>query len=443
MKRLTPPQIIVLSFLITIIFGAILLSLPWSAKEGNRLGCVDALFTATSATCVTGLVVRDTGSFFSLFGQIVILCLFQAGGLGIMTLSTLFAVLLGKKLTIRDNVVIQGALDHHKTEGLRVMVNYILLITLTFEFIGATLLSWRWVHLNTMAIGEAVYRGIFHSISAFCNAGFALFSNSFQSFGGDLYINLIMTSLIIFGGLGFIVLLDLPKLKLWPRRKAKISLQAKIVLTTTVCLILLGGILFFILEQNGSLSETTMGKKILSAYFQSVTSRTAGFSTVAVGKLAPATLLIIIVLMFIGASPGSTGGGIKTSTFCILIATLRAMLKNKNEVSLFRRTLPREVTRKALVIFILALVWVFSFTVLLSIVENNKPFVNILFEITSAFGTVGLTTGLTPHLSYLGKILVTLTMFVGRVGPLTLALAVALHTDKAVYKYPEERVMVG
>lgn len=443
MKRLSPPRIVVLGFLITIIVGTILLSLPWASRDGSRLGVVDALFTATSATCVTGLVVKDTGSFFSLFGQIVILVLFQVGGLGIMTLSTLFAVLLGRKLTIRENVVVQGALDQHKVEGLTVLIKHILLFTLSIQIIGAGLLSWRWMHLNALPPLEAAYQGIFHSISAFCNAGFSLFHDSLFRFRGDLYTNLVMVSLIVLGGLGFVVLLDFFQLRFWPKKKVRFSLQTKIVLSTTVFLIVIGTLLFIILEKDNTLANLSLGEKIMGAHFQSITARTAGFSTLPVQKLATPTLLVIIALMFIGASPGSTGGGIKTSTFCIVLASLRAMMKNRNEVGLFGRTFPREVTRKVIVIFILALVWIFTFTLLLSVVEKDEPFLGILFEVTSAFGTVGLSTGITADLTPLGKILITLTMFVGRIGPLTLALAVALHGERAVYKYPEERVMVG
>lgn len=443
MRKLNPPQIIILSFLITIFIGAILLSLPWATRDGERLSTLDALFTATSATCVTGLVVKDTGNFFSLFGQLVILGLFQVGGLGIMTLSTLFAIILGRKLTIKENVVIQGALDHHKIEGLTVLIKYILLITLSIEIIGAAFLSLRWIHLDIMAPFEAIYQGIFHSISAFCNAGFSLFRNSFFRFRDDLYVNLVMSSLIILGGLGFVVLLDFPKFRFWPKKRVKLSLQTKIVLTTTAFLVIIGSILFILLENTNSLANLSVGERIMSAWFQSITTRTAGFSTLPIEKLAVPTLLVIIFLMFIGASPGSTGGGIKTSTFCILLATLRAMMRNRNEVSLFGRTLPREVTRKVIIIFILGLAWIFTFTLLLSIVEKGKPFINILFEVTSAFGTVGLSTGITANLSSLGKILIVLTMFVGRIGPLTLALAVALREERIVYKYPEERVMVG
>jgi trk system potassium uptake protein TrkH len=252
-----------------------------------------------------------------------------------------------------------------------------------------------------------------------------------------------MSSLIILGGLGFVVLLELPKLRFWPKKRVKLSLQTKIVLTTTIFLIVIGSVVFIILENANSLSNLSVGEKIMNASFQSITSRTAGFSTVTIEKLATPTLFVIISLMFIGASPGSTGGGIKTSTFCIMLATLRAMMKNRNEVALFGRTLPRQVTRKAIIIFILSLAWIFTLTLLLSIAEEGRPFINILFEVTSAFGTVGLSTGITPTLSSLGKILIALTMFVGRIGPLTLALAVALREERAVYKYPEERVMVG
>ena len=452
MRRLNPPQIVLLSFLITIFLGTILLSLPIATANHERLCLIDALFTATSATCVTGLIVKDTGSFFSAFGRGVILALFQAGGLGIMTLSTLFAILLGRRLTIRGNLVIQGALDQHKIEGLTTLVKYILLVTFGIESLGALLLFLRWSRLPEISTGQAIYQSIFHSISAFCNAGFSLFSKSFIGYRGDLYVNLVMTTLILLGGIGFIVLLDIPKLKFWRKDRAlifsRIGLQTKIVLIVTVCLVVAGTIFLFFSERNNALEGLSFKDSFLASYFQAVTSRTAGFNTLHIGGLAIPSLIFLVGLMFIGASPGSTGGGIKTATFGIVIATGISMMKNKDRVSIFGRTIPRHVIRKALIVFIMGLAWVLAFTLLLSIVESARPeepkfFLRVLFEVMSAFGTVGLSTGVTPTLTSLGKALIAMTMFAGRVGPLTLALAIAIREEKLVYRYPEERVMVG
>lgn len=451
MKRLTPPQIVVLSFLLTICAGTILLSLPMATAEGERLGLVDALFTATSATCVTGLIVKDTGTFFSGFGKWVILLLFQAGGLGIMTLSTFFAILLGRKLTIRENVVVQGALDQRKVEGLTTLVKYILMVTFGIELLGASLLFARWFGLEGLPVGEAIYRSIFHAVSGFCNAGFSLFRTSFMGYRGDLYVNLVMTTLILLGGLGFVVLLDLPKLKLWRKDRAlilaKLSLQTKVVLAVTICLLVVGCVFLLFSEANNTLKGLSPKERLLASYFQTVTTRTAGFNTLSIGELTVPSLLFLIWMMFIGASPGSTGGGIKTATFGIVLATCWAMMRNRDRVSIFKRTIPRQVVRKASLVFMIGLGWVLVLTLVLLIVEGERhqpnSFLETLFEVTSAFGTVGLSCGITSTLTSLGKVLIALTMFVGRIGPLTLALAVALHEEPLIYRYPEERIMVG
>lgn len=447
--RLKPPQIIILSFLCAIVIGTILLSLPFAVKDGNKISLVDSLFTATSATCVTGLIVKDTGSFFSPFGKIVILALFQIGGLGIMTFSTLFAIALGRKLTIRENVVIQRALNQQKVENLKDLIKYILAITLGVEFIGAALLFLRWTRTENWTLADTLIKSVFHSISAFCNAGFCLFSTSFGRFFSDPYINIIMISLIFIGGIGFVVILDLPKLFAFRKGFTKINIQTKMVLTVSIVLIIIGALSIFFMERNNVLAGSTFKDRIFASLFQSFTSRTAGFNTVNIGNLLTPTLLVIVFLMFIGASPGSTGGGIKTCTFGILFATVNAMLHNKDRVSVFKATIPKEVVRKALVVFFLAITWIFLSAVALLFIEqarlgnSGNYFMKILFEVTSAFGTVGLSTGITPHLSAFGKILIIVTMFVGRIGPLTAALAIALQQEKVIYTYPEERVMVG
>ena len=453
MNKLSPPQIVALGFLLTIVTGTILLSLPVSIQGPGRIDLIDAVFTATSATCVTGLIVKDTGNFFSPFGRGVILVLFQCGGLGIMTLSTLFAVLLGRKLTIRRNVIVQSALNRHKIEGLTTLVKYILCVTFGIELLGACLLFLKWVQCPGTTVKQAASWSVFHAISAFCNAGFSLFSSSFAGYRADGYVILVMSVMIILGGLGFVVLMDIRNLKFWRRDKVfifkRLNLQSKIVLTLTVFLILIGIIFFLFSEGQNTLKGLSFKDKMLASYFQSVTSRTAGFSTINIGALRMGTLFFLIFLMFIGASPGSTGGGIKTVTFGVVLASVWAMIRNKEEVSLFKRTIPRYVVHKALVIFLMGLGWILLFSLALSIVEaetigrSSKSFLPMLFEVTSAFGTVGLSTGLTPNLTIPGKILIILTMYAGRIGPLTLALAIALREKKIIYRYPKERIMVG
>jgi len=448
LRRLKPPQIVVFSFLVAILIGTALLCLPLSAAGGKRTPLIDSLFTATSATCVTGLIVRDTGTYFSGFGKLVILVLVQMGGLGIMTFSTLFAILLGRKLTIKDDLVIQRTMAPNKVQNLTTLIKYILLITLGIEFIGASCLALRWARISDWSPGQIITNSIFHAISAFCNAGFSLFSTSFTEFLGDPYINTAMILLIVLGGIGFIVALELPHLII-KKPFRNISMQTKVALTVSLCLIIFGASTFFIIESNNTLTGLSTNKKILGSLFQSVTTRTAGFNTLNIGSLAVPTLFIMIFLMFIGASPGSTGGGIKTCTFGVLLATLSSMIKNRDRVSMFKRTIPKEVVRKSMVLLFLALGWIFLAVILLSAVEYRKAFLmdnfflRILFEITSAFGTVGLSTGITPTLGTAGKLIVICTMFAGRIGPLTLALAIALQTDKANYTYPEEKIMIG
>lgn len=447
-KKLNPPQILAFSFLCVIIIGTVLLSMPFATESGRKLPLVDSLFTATSATCVTGLIVRDTGTHFSGFGKAVILILLQMGGLGIMTFSTLFAILLGRKLTIKHDVVIQRTMTANKVQNLATLITYILLITLGIELLGAACLAFRWAGTTDWSFGKVLANSVFHSVSAFCNAGFSLFSTSFSSFLGDAYINLIMIFLIIIGGIGFVVILELPRLL---RRKPpyRVSIQTKVALTVSLSLILIGATVFLFSEGNNAMDGLSGKEKILGSVFQSVTTRTAGFNTLNIGKLATPTLCFFVFLMFIGASPGSTGGGIKTCTFGVLLATAFSMLKNRDRVSMFKRTIPKDVVRKALVVLFLALTWIFVAALLLAVTESGKAasldnfFLRVLFEVTSAFGTVGLSTGITSTLSMAGKVIIICTMFAGRVGPLTLALAVALQRDKVAYTYPEEKIMIG
>ena len=448
LKRLNAPQVVAISFLCAILIGAALLSLPFATKTGVRMPFIDSFFTATSATCVTGLIVRDTGRYFSGFGKLVILVLLQIGGLGIMTFSTLFAIALGRKLTIKDDLVIQRTMGPNRVQNLTTLIKYILFITFGTELLGAGLLALRWSKTTGWGGWQLATNAIFHSVSAFCNAGFSLFSNSFSAFFGDPYINAIMIALIIIGGIGFIVIMEIMRLF---RKKAphRISIQTKVAITVTCCLVIAGSLVFFLSENGNALSGMSVSEKVVSSIFQSVTTRTAGFNTVDIGKLAAPTLLFFIFLMFVGASPGSTGGGIKTGTFGVLIATAISMLKNRDRVSVFKRTIPKGVVRKALIVLFLATTWIFIATMFLLIAERGKAhtvsnfFLAVLFEITSAFGTVGLSTGLTPILTAAGKIIIIVTMFVGRIGPLTLALAIALQSERVAYSYPEEKIMIG
>ncbi|WP_245867692.1 TrkH family potassium uptake protein [Sporomusa silvacetica] len=441
--KLTPYQILVLGFAGLILGGALLLMLPIAAVAGTGLPFIDALFTATSAVCVTGLVVVDTGTYFSLFGQLVIISLIQAGGLGIMAMSTLMAILIGKKINLRQRLVMQEALNQFTIAGVVRLTQYIIKVTLLIEFIGGTILAIRWYQDFGL---KGIYFGYWHAISSFCNAGFDLLGSvtgKFSSATGyvdDIAINVVISLLIILGGIGFTVIADV-----WTNRRFdRLSLHSKVVLITSVVLIVFGSIVIFLLEYNNlnTLGSLSWQGKILASYFQSVTTRTAGWNTVDLSKLTDATLFFMVILMFIGASPTSTGGGIKTSTTGVLAAAIWALIRGRQDAELFERRIPQSIIYKAFSVMLLSAVVVIFVTMMLSITEN-QPFINLLFETTSAFGTVGLTTGITPTLTMPGKIWLIITMFAGRVGPVTLALALALKNRKGNLQYPEGKLLIG
>lgn len=437
--RLRPPQVLVLGFAIVIAIGTLLLTLPVASETGQPVSVVDALFTATSATAVTGLNTVDTPTTFSLFGELVILALIQTGGLSFMTLSTLVALLLGKRITIKERLVMQEALNQLTVAGVVRLSRYVLGFTLLAESTGGLLLAARFS--RDMPVGQALYFGFFHAVSAFCNAGFSLFSANLVDYRGDLLVNLVITTLIIFGGLGFSVVADIYTKRSWQR----LSLHSKIVIRTTLLLLAGGTLLILALEYtNGkSLMPLPVGEKLLASYFQAVTPRTAGFNTLNIGDLRPVTLLFLIVLMFIGASPGSTGGGIKTSTFATIAAAVWSIIKGKMDIEIFGRRLPRGTVLKALAVAAVSMLLVITVTGILLVTEKAELEL-VLFEVVSAFGTVGLTAGLTPKLTVAGKLLISLTMYIGRVGPLTLAFAIAQRMGRQGIKhYPEEGVIIG
>lgn len=444
-----PASVIALSFLLTILLGSFLLSLP-IATTGGKISFVNALFTATSATCVTGLVVVDTGSYFTIFGQLVILSLIQLGGLGIMTLSSFFTLLLGKKLSIKSKMIVLDSLDYYDVDTLSKLLKAIFLLTIGIEFLGAVPLFFKW--LPDMGAIKALYYAIFHSVSAFCNAGFALYPDSFIICREDVVINLVISTLIILGGIGFVVLMDLRRYFGAKRQRSPqkaISLQSKIVLGSSGILILLGMLTVLLLEWNNpaTLQPLSFQGKLLASFFGSVTCRTAGFNTLPTGSLYAATSMIFVVLMFIGASPGSTGGGIKTTTLAIFLATVWSMMLDKDRVCLFKRTIPRKEIQRSIVIIGLSSLLVILCTLLLVVLDSGlaKGLLHHLFEVVSAFGTVGLSTGVTPNLSISGRLLITLIMFIGRTGPLTVALALSNSSSKYApsFRYPEGRIMVG
>jgi trk system potassium uptake protein TrkH len=440
----SPPRVLVTGFALIILIGSFLLTLPFSSHDGLTTPFIDALFTATSATCVTGLVTLDTGSYWSVTGQIIIICLIQVGGLGFMTMSTLFAIALRKKISLKERLILQEAMNQSSIEGIVRLIRRVIIYSLLIELAGAILLTIRWSF--DMPIGKAIYFGAWHAVSMFNNAGFDLFGQygtpfvSFTGYVDDPIVNLVIMALIVLGGIGFIVMSDVFKHK----NHRKLSLHSKVVLTMTGVLLLVGTIFIFIFEFSNSktLGGLDWDGKIFASMFQSVAPRTAGPNTIDLTGLRQATQFFIIILMFIGASPGSTGGGIKTTTFAALIYAVIAMIRGKEDVVMFKMRLHRERILKALTITILSLTLVIVVTMILSTTEAQS-FILILFETTSAFGTVGLSLGLTPQLTVIGKVLIGLTMFVGRLGPLTLAYALGPRAEKELYRYPEGKITIG
>ena len=443
---LTPAQIMVLGFLELIFLGSLLLSLPAATTGSVDVSYLDALFTATSAVCVTGLVVVDTGTAFSAFGQGVILTLIQIGGLGFMTLSTTLFLMAGKKIGLRDRLLIREAFNQYDLSGLVKLVRQVVKTTLFCEGIGALLLTVGF--LAFMPFPNALYYGIFHAISAFCNAGFDLFGrvsgpfSSLTAYAGE-WFTLVIAFLIIIGGLGFPVLVDLGK----RLSGKKLSLHSKMGLLATATLLVCGFFAFFSLEHNnpGTLGEKPLSAQIVSTFFQTVTPRTAGFNSLPLTALRDPTAFLLIILMFIGASPSSTGGGIKTTTFFTLILAVWAMIRGKRDVELFERRLPTDVILKAFTIAFISSALVGVVTFCLSWLEPDFSFLALFFEATSAFSTAGLSQGVTPNLtSPLSKMLLIGTMFAGRVGLFTIVVALTHHwqTNMAI-RYSEERVIIG
>lgn len=442
-KKVSPSRLLVFGFAGIILLGTILLSLPF-ATRGEHISLLDALFTATSATCVTGLVVVDTGTHFTIFGQLVVLAMVQVGGLGFMTMSTLMAIVLGKRIGLRERLVIQESLNQSSLAGMVRLTRKVIFFTFAIEGLGGVLLSLRLA--QEMPFGQALYFGIFHSISAFCNAGFDLFGmvhgpfSSISNYTSDAWLSLTIAGLFIIGGLGFPVIFEFMQRD----TRKRLSVHTRLVLVVTVALLVLGTLSVLLLEYNNPYTLETLNgpAKVLASFFQSATPRTAGFNTLDTGRLKDSTLFLMLILMFIGASPSSTGGGIKTITFGVLMAAVWATVKGREDAELYERRMPKDIIYKAFSLTVIALGLIFLVTMLLSITENFN-FLRILFEVTSAFGTVGLSTGITPLLSSFARVLIILTMFAGRVGLLTIAFALTRRLQSGNVRYMEERLMIG
>ncbi|WP_048602661.1 TrkH family potassium uptake protein [Rubeoparvulum massiliense] len=431
---------LIAGFAFTILSGAVLLALP-IASSTEPIPFIDALFTATSAVCVTGLNTLMIGTEFSFFGQLIILCLIQIGGLGFMTFAVFLTTLFGKKLSWKQRLVMKESTKTSSYEGLGTLALQILWISFLFEGLSTLLLTIHWS--PRLGWVDGFYYALFHSVSAFNNAGFSLWNDSLSQFVGDATVNIAITSLIILGGIGFPVIMDLYKKKSW----RTLMLHSKIVLVTTTILIIIG---WFFLLLNEYENPDTMGslnthERFWAAFFQSVTARTAGFNTIPIEALQATSLSLLILLMFIGASSGGTGGGIKTNTFVVLFFAVRSFIKGEEEINLFERRINWRYVVTALAVFAVSIAVIILATSILLWSEQiaSEHFLSLLFEVTSAFGTVGLSTGITANLTSIGKLIMILVMFTGRLGPLTLAFAFTQRSTPAKLRFPEENMLIG
>jgi len=438
--KLNPPRLLIAGFAVIILFGALFLSMPFATVDGKGLPLIDAFFTATSAVCVTGLAVVDTGTTFTFWGQLVIMLLIQIGGMGFMTFGTFFAVLLGKRIYFKERLILQEALSQYSTEGIIRLVRYIAAVTFLIQFTGAIFLTARFA--RDMELPQAAFFGLFHSVSAFNNAGFDLFGNfaSLTGYAADFFVNAVIAGLLIIGGLGFTVTLDIFN----QRKFSALSLNSKITLTATATLLIAGALFILLLER---VNPATLGPldsfaRIQAAFFQSATARTAGFNTIDTASLLNPSILVVMILMFIGASSGSTGGGIKVTTLSILLLTVRSIATGQENPIAYSRRIGSQIVGKAIAIFFASLALVLTSAFLLTLFEEAE-FLPCLFEAVSAFATVGLSMGITPDLSLPGKIVVIVTMFFGRLGPLTIAMALTVRGSKSQIRYPEEKLLLG
>lgn len=439
--KINPPQFFALGFLMLIALGTFLLMLPMATADRHHLSFIDALFEATSAVCVTGLVVVDTQTTFTLFGQIVLLCLIQIGGLGFMTLAVFIALLLRRNISFEERHLVKESLNQNSYEGIVRMVRFVLLFTVICEVIGTIILGIHWG--NEFGYPKSFYYGLFHSISAFNNAGFDIMGDfsSVTAYVGDPIVNLTLTSLLMLGGIGFIVVADI----LQKKKGKRLMLHTKVVLWMSAILVAIGTILIYLLEYGNPATIGSMpwNEKLLASYFHGVVPRTAGFNSLNTADLTLGSQLVTMALMFIGGGTGGTAGGIKVTTFAILLFAVWALIKGKQEVNIRNRRIPGDLVFRAFSITTYSVLLVSLFVFLLAITEKGAALNYIAFEVLSAFGTVGMTLGLTPELSEPGKMLLTLLMFMGRVGPITIAFALAFQIKKTAVRNPEERIIIG
>lgn len=452
--NMKPTQILALGFLVIILIGAFFLSLPIATKDGHSVGYMDALFTATSSVCVTGLMTLDVANTWNLFGKIVILVLIQIGGLGFMTLTTTFFILLGKKISFKDRLIIQEAMNQYTISGVVRLIKNVVIGTFLIEGIGMIFLSVRFI--PEFGFWKGLFMGLFHSVSAFCNAGIDILSgDSFSAYVSDGVVNFTLMALIFLGGLGFSVWLDILKNVREARQQKysirkcflKMSLQTKLVLTISFLLTTVGAVFIFLVEHT---NPQTMGQlsfidKIIASLFHSISVRTAGINTISVTGLKDTSKFVLMILMFIGGSPASAAGGIKTVTFGVLLLTVISVIKGKTHVEAFHRRIPPDIIKKAISIIVISMSVIISVTMILSLTQSGD-FLSLMFESVAGFSTAGYTLGITERLDIIGKIVMCITMFIGRIGPVSMMVALALRSrnmPNATITLPEERIIVG
>lgn len=441
---LTYVRIIAIGYLLVIVIGTCLLMLPAATQPGGETNFLTALFTATSATCVTGLVVVDTASHWTVVGQIFILLMIQIGGLGFMTMGVVMAILFRKRITLRMRGILQESMNYMQMGGIVRLVKMVYKGTFFIELVGATLLAIRFIPVFGLAKG--IYFGIFHSVSGFCNAGFDLMGtysgeySSFVEFHGDVLINLVLMALVVIGGIGFFVWSDLKKNGLhWH----SYMLHTKITLFSTAILLIGGTVLFWIFEGDGLLAGMNVKDQFLAAAFSSVTARTAGFNTIDTGQLSGASKMLTALLMFIGGSPGSTAGGVKTVTAAVLLVYVWSNLRDSKGVNIFKRRLDDDTIRKASNVVVISLVMAVTAVIFICYIQPHLPVEDVIFEVLSAIGTVGMSTGITRELSLASRIVMILLMYCGRLGSMSFALSFTERKKAAPVQFPREKIMIG
>ncbi len=441
-KFFSPYMIILLSFVIVTILGGILLSLPISMNYGKSVKLIDGFFIATSAICVTGLASIDIGSVYNIFGQMVILILIQLGGLGVITFTSVIIILISKKIGYYTKKIVQEDININTTFKIEEYVKKVIFSVILIEVIGAVILFFEFI--KKFSFLKAVYYSFFHSISAFCNAGFSLFSDNLSCFKNSFIINMAIPILIFLGGIGFSTILNC--YNVLRKKEKRLTSTAKLSIKISILLVIIGMLAIFFLEYSNksTIGNLSLEQKLEASFFQSVTTRTAGFNTISMKGLKRSTSLLFIILMFIGASPGSTGGGIKTTTIGIIVLGTLATLKNKSRIEYDKRSVSWRIYNKSIAILFISLIYTTICIFLLILLERDKNFLDLAFEVFSAFGTVGLSRDLTPSLADISKFILIVTMFVGRVGPLTIALALSkIKLKEGHYIYPEENILIG